>query len=118
MLRSTLLFALLVSATSSAQMIAPVVSGGGQTYSSLSTAAAWKSVELPVSTLAGLDRSTLGISAPGLTLKLLGTSVISGGQMLRLALDVQQAGGYRSGPTTFTLKDAAGHSVTFRLEVY
>ena len=117
MLKNVLVFALLASAAS-AQTVVPVVSGGGQNYSSLYRVSAWQSLELPMSAVAGLDRSTLSITAPGLSLKLLGTTVISGGQTLKLSLDVQQASGYRSGPTTFVLKDAAGHSVTFDLPVY
>lgn len=118
MLRFALSLTLLTAGLASAQIRSVVVSGGGQTYAALSTAAAWQSVELPIGAVSGLDRSSLSVSAPGLGLKLLGTTVMNGGQTLKLSLDVQQGGGFRSGPTTLTLKDAAGHSVTFEVAVY
>lgn len=95
-----------------------MVSGGGQTYSVLSKAAAWQSVELPAGAVSGLDRSSLTVSAPGLSVKSLGTTLVSGGQTLKLRLEVQQGSGFHSSPTTFVLKDAAGHSVTFEVAVY
>lgn len=118
MLRFFLSLALLTAGLASAQIRLVVVSGGGQNYAALSTAAAWQSVELPLGAVSGLDRSSLTVSAPGLSVKLLGTTMVSGGQTLKLSLDVQQGSGFHSGPTTFVLKDAAGHSVTFEVAVY
>ena len=80
-LRFVLSLALLTADLAFAQIRSVVVSGG-QNYSSLYRASAWQSVELPMSAVPGLDRSSLSVSAPGLSLKLLGTTVINGGQTL------------------------------------
>ena len=82
MLRFVLSLALLTAGLASAT-IRSVVRGGGQNYSSLYRASAWQSVELLMSAVPGLDRSSLSVSAPGLSLKLLGTTVINGGQTLK-----------------------------------
>lgn len=73
---------------------------------------------MPLSGTDNLDRSTLKLSAPGLSLRIIGSKLSSDGRRLQLALEVQRASGFQNGATTFTLRDAAGQGLTFRLSVY
>jgi hypothetical protein len=93
------------------------VTGSGQSYAALSSVASWQGIELPVAVLAGFDLGSLIIAAPGLSLKVRGSSAVSDGKLTRILLTVAQAPGFRPGLTVFTLQDDAGHSVTFELAV-
>jgi hypothetical protein len=94
------------------------VIGGGQPYAMLSSGAAWQTIEVPLSDAGTLDRSTLKLTAPGLTLKITGSKASADGRSLQLAIEVQRAAGFQNGAVTFTLQDGAGQGLTFRLSVY
>lgn len=92
------------------------VTGGEHTYAALLTGSSWQTLNLPRELSQRFDLKSLTLSAPGLTLKVKGSSTTL--EALRLSVDVQRTAAFQAGSTAFTLSDAAGHSATFDLDVY